>query len=53
MVEAGEAWLRDREVAKVELLVRETNTGVVGFYESLGFEVTPRTTMAKWLVDAP
>ncbi len=49
MVEAGEAWLRDRGVVKVQLLVRETNTRVVGFYEHLGFEVAPRTVMSKWL----
>ncbi len=53
MVEAGEAWLRQRGVVKVQLLVRETNTKVVSFYEHLGFEVTPRTVMAKWLTGAP
>lgn len=53
IVEAGEAWLRDRSVVKVQLLVRETNTRVVSFYEHLGFEVAPRTVMAKWLVEAP
>ena len=35
------------------LLVRETNTEVITFYERLGCEVTPRTVMAKWLVEAP
>lgn len=49
MVAAAEDWLRAREVVKVQLLVRETNTKVVGFYERLGFEVTPRVVMAKWL----
>ncbi|MBN9600207.1 MAG: GNAT family acetyltransferase [Afipia sp.] len=49
IVEAGEAWLRERGVVKVQLLVRETNTEVVGFYEHLGFEVAPRVVMAKWL----
>ena len=53
IVEAGEKWLRQRGVAKVQLLVRETNTRVVGFYEHLGFEVTPRVVMAKWLRGAP
>jgi ribosomal protein S18 acetylase RimI-like enzyme len=51
IVKAGEAWLRERGVVKVQLLVRETNTKVVSFYEHLGFEVTPRTVMAKWLVE--
>lgn len=49
MVEAAENWLRDRGVVKAQLLVRETNTGVVSFYERLGYEVAPRVLMAKWL----
>lgn len=52
IVEAGESWLRQQGVAKVQLLVRETNTQVVGFYEHLGFEVAPRVVMTKWLRDA-
>ncbi len=52
VVRAAEAWLRGRGVAKAQLLVRETNTAVVGFYESLGFEVAPRVVMARWLGDA-
>jgi ribosomal protein S18 acetylase RimI-like enzyme len=49
MVEAGEAWLRQRNVVKAQLLVRETNTKVVSFYEHLGYEVAPRVVMGKWL----
>jgi len=49
VVNAAEDWLRDRGVAKVQILVRESNTKVVGFYEHLGFETTPRVVMAKWL----
>lgn len=49
MVRAAEAWLRARGVAKVQLMVRETNAQVAAFYERLGFEVTPRIVMAKWL----
>jgi ribosomal protein S18 acetylase RimI-like enzyme len=49
IVAAAEAWLRAHGVVKVQLLVRETNTKVVGFYEHLGFEVAPRVVMAKWL----
>ncbi len=49
MVQAAEAWLAQRGVVKAQLLVRETNTGVVSFYEHLGFAVTPRVVMAKWL----
>jgi ribosomal protein S18 acetylase RimI-like enzyme len=49
MVQAGEDWLRERGVVKVQFLVRETNTKVVGFYEHLGFEVAPRVVMSRWL----
>ena len=51
MVQAAEEWLRARGVAKAQLLVRETNTKVVAFYERLGFEVAPRVVMGKWLRD--
>lgn len=53
IVEAGENWLRQRGVAKVQLLVRETNAEVVGFYERLGFAVAPRVVLAKWLECTP
>ena len=49
MVRAAEEWLRQRGVVKVQLLVRETNTKVVGFYERLDYEVAPRVIMSKWL----
>lgn len=49
MVQAAEEWLRRRGVVKAQLMVRETNTKVVSFYERLGFEVTPRVLMSKWL----
>jgi len=49
MVQAAEDWLRARGIVKVQLLVRETNTQVVSFYEHLGFETAPRVVMGKWL----
>lgn len=49
MTEAAEQRLKKYNIAKVMLLVRETNTQVVGFYEHLGFEAIPRVTMQKWL----
>ena len=49
IVEAAEAWLRGEGVAKVQLMIRETNIAVRDFYEKLGYEHTPRTVMAKWL----
>ncbi len=49
MVEAAEEWLRNRGVAKAQLLIREANTKAIGFYEHLGFECAPRVVMGKWL----
>jgi ribosomal protein S18 acetylase RimI-like enzyme len=49
IVDAAEEWLKQRGVVKVMLLVRETNTDIVSFYQKLGFETTPRTVMQKWL----
>lgn len=49
MVEAAEQWLRDRNVRKVQLMIRDTNTAVVPFYERLGYDDSPRIVMSKWL----
>ncbi|MGN6482858.1 MAG: GNAT family acetyltransferase [Thermomicrobiales bacterium] len=49
IVEAGEDWLRERGVRKVQLMVRPTNTKVLAFYEHLGYERSPVTVMQRWL----
>ncbi|MFO1122707.1 MAG: GNAT family acetyltransferase [Hyphomicrobiales bacterium] len=46
-VRAAEAWLGQRGVWKVNLLVRSENEAVRGFYESLGYEVNPVFCMAR------
>ena len=38
MMAAAEDWLRARGAVKVQLMVREANAGVIGFYEALGYE---------------
>jgi ADP-ribose pyrophosphatase YjhB (NUDIX family)/ribosomal protein S18 acetylase RimI-like enzyme len=43
MVAAAEAWMEARGVWKANLLVRATNTAVLGFYERLGY--TPGTAL--------
>jgi ribosomal protein S18 acetylase RimI-like enzyme len=53
IVRAAEHWLHLRGVVKAQLLVRDTNTKVVSFYEHLGFEVSPRVVMSKWLKPTP
>ena len=37
MMEACEVWVQSRGVPKIQLMVRATNTAVVGFYEHLGY----------------
>jgi ribosomal protein S18 acetylase RimI-like enzyme len=46
-VRAAEAWLAERGVWKVNLLVRAENEAVRGFYEALGYEVNPVLCMAR------
>ena len=38
MMDAAEAWLRERGAAKLQLMVREDNEAALGFYEALGLE---------------
>lgn len=49
LVRAAEDWLIERGVAKVQLMIRPSNEGVRRFYETLGYELTPRLVMARWL----
>jgi ribosomal protein S18 acetylase RimI-like enzyme len=47
---AAEAWLAERGVGKLNLLLRAENEKVRGFYEALGYEVEPRLCMARRLI---
>ncbi|MDA7948437.1 MAG: GNAT family acetyltransferase [Hyphomicrobiaceae bacterium] len=49
LMDAAEAWLRDRSVWKLNLMVRASNREVVDFYNSLGYEIEERVNMSKWL----
>jgi len=49
LVAAAEQWLAARGVAKVQLMVRETNSAVATFYERLGYDPMPRINLQKWL----
>ena len=44
---AAEAWLRDRGVWKLNLLVRNENRVAIGFYEALGYAVEPNAQLGK------
>ena len=46
----AERLLLERGCPKVNLLVRSTNTGVIGFYRSLGYAVDEAVAMGKRLI---
>jgi hypothetical protein len=48
-VAAAEDWLRARGVWKINILIREGNGAVRGFYESLGYEFNEAFSMGRWL----
>lgn len=47
MITAAEEWLKERKVAKIMLMIRDTNTQVIDFYKRLGFDTEPRVIMSK------
>ena len=49
LVRHAEDWLRGQGILKIQLMVREQNRKVIGFYAALGYAVTPRAVMARWL----
>ncbi len=48
-VAAAEAWLRERGVWKINLMVRSENERTGRFYERLGYEVNPVISFGKRL----
>lgn len=48
IVAAAEAWLADRRMPKVQLMLRATNRPVRDFYAALGYAEKPRIIMDKW-----
>jgi ribosomal protein S18 acetylase RimI-like enzyme len=49
LMTASEAWLRDRTVPKLNLMVRSTNRAVVNFHEALGYENGEVVVLGKFL----
>ncbi|RLP77565.1 GNAT family acetyltransferase [Mycetocola tolaasinivorans] len=50
IIEAAERWLAEAGAVKVQLMVRDTNTAVIDFYERLGYEDAEVAVLGKWLV---
>ncbi len=49
LMTAAEAWLRERGIEKLNLMVRAGNTHAQAFYETLDFDEQERIVYAKWL----
>jgi ribosomal protein S18 acetylase RimI-like enzyme len=52
LVREAEAWLAARDIPKVQLMIRPANGAAQGFYESIGYDLTPRLVLARWLNDS-
>jgi ribosomal protein S18 acetylase RimI-like enzyme len=50
-IRAGERWLKERGVWKVNLLVRRENLDVRAFYEELGYEVNEVMSMGQRIIE--
>jgi ribosomal protein S18 acetylase RimI-like enzyme len=49
MMAAAEAWLQTRAVPKLQLMVRNANPEVLGFYSALGFVDQEVSVLGKWI----
>jgi ribosomal protein S18 acetylase RimI-like enzyme len=49
VMSAAEAWLRERGILKLQLMVRKDNAQVHAFYQSIGYYNQETVTFAKWL----
>jgi len=49
LMQAAEDWLIEREVTKLQLMIRPDNLAVKRFYASLGYQPNPCHLMQKWL----
>jgi ribosomal protein S18 acetylase RimI-like enzyme len=49
LMRACEDWLLERGVPKVQLMVRDTNERVLGFYAAIGYERQAVQVLGRWL----
>jgi ribosomal protein S18 acetylase RimI-like enzyme len=49
LMDAAEAWLRERGAPKLQLMVRASNAEALGFYETLGLERQDVVTLGRFL----
>ena len=48
LMAAAEVWLANRQLPKMQLMIRPDNHAVRDFYVALGFAEKPRLVMDKW-----
>jgi ribosomal protein S18 acetylase RimI-like enzyme len=51
LIRAGEKWLKERGVWKVNLLIRQENADAQGFYQRLGYELNQVMSMGQRLIE--
>lgn len=53
LLHASERWLRERDVPKLNLMVRTTNHAVLAFYDALGYEDGEVVVLGKFIGEVP
>jgi ribosomal protein S18 acetylase RimI-like enzyme len=49
LVRACETWLLQRDVPKIQLMVRDDNDGAIAFYDALDYQVQPVVVLGRRL----
>jgi ribosomal protein S18 acetylase RimI-like enzyme len=49
LMDACESWVRQRDIPKIQLMVRDTNHHALSFYAALGYEPSPVTVLTRWV----
>jgi ribosomal protein S18 acetylase RimI-like enzyme len=52
LMQAAENWLRERDVPKMQLMVRDANDAAIGFYQALGLERQSVIVLGRFLTPA-
>ena len=49
LLKEAEIWLKNKNVGKLNLMVRESNQSVLAFYQNSGYKNDEVITLSKWL----
>ena len=49
LMNACEAWVSERGIPKIQVMVRDTNHEAMSFYEALGYEPSSVAVLSRWL----